>query len=132
MIISALPASTGAHPEFLFSRSTRSDMTSHHRRAGEAPAPAQLQPTRKDFRAMIFYDFLCQQQSLERLELAFRDLRPSRTTVYYWFAEFKKGRGSLEDEPRDGRPKTAVTPENIDAVRKLVQEDPGINDSEQP
>ena len=52
---------------------------------------------------------LNQAQSLERLTQAFGDLAPSRTTVFNWFAEFKRGRTSFEDEERSGSPSTAVT-----------------------
>ncbi|CAF4576686.1 unnamed protein product, partial [Didymodactylos carnosus] len=36
-------------------------------------------------------------------------------------------RESLEDDPRSGRPITAVTQENIDAVKDLVNDDPHIS-----
>ncbi|CAH1989832.1 unnamed protein product [Acanthoscelides obtectus] len=39
------------------------------------------------------------------------------------YGEFKRGRVSLSDDPRVGAPKTAVTQENVDAVRKLIIED---------
>ncbi|CAF3351819.1 unnamed protein product, partial [Rotaria socialis] len=45
---------------------------------------------------------------------------------YTEFAGFRRGRDQFEDEPRTGRPKTAVTPENIEAVRELVDIDPHI------
>ena len=73
---------------------------------------------------MVFYDFKNGlNQSLERLTQAFGDLAPSHATVPNWFAEFKKDRTSFEDEERSGRPSTAVTEDNIDAVEKMVQED---------
>ena len=40
-----------------------------------------------------------------------------------WFNEFNCGRRSLKDEVREGRPKTAVVSENIDAVRELIMQD---------
>jgi hypothetical protein len=79
---------------------------------------------------MIFYDFragLNQEQCLERLQSAFSHDAPSRSTVFSWLAEFRRGRQSLEDEPRCGRPPTAVTPENIELVRQLVLEDRRIS-----
>lgn len=75
---------------------------------------------------MILYDFksgLNESQSLERLQQAFGDLAPSRATIFRWFQEFKRGRASLKDEERSGRPATAVTEENIAAVEALVRED---------
>lgn len=85
-----------------------------------------MELSRENFRAMIFYDFrvgLSQQQCIDRLKTAFGDEAPSKTRVYEWYKEFKHGRSSLKDEPREGRPKTAVVPENVDAVRKLIEED---------
>ena len=49
---------------------------------------------------------------------------PSRATVIHWFAEFKRGRTSLKDEERNGRPTLVVTEENISAVEALIKEDP--------
>lgn len=85
---------------------------------------------REHFRAMIFYDFksgLNQEQCLERLSTAFPDSSPSRSTIFSWYAEFKRGRNSLKDEERSGRPSTAVTDENIVRVRNLVHEDRRIS-----
>lgn len=85
-----------------------------------------MELSREHFRAMIFYDFrvgLTQQQCIDRLKSAFGDEAPSRSSVFSWYNEFKRGRHSLKDEPREGRPISAVTPENIDAVRKLIEED---------
>ena len=85
-----------------------------------------MEPERQHFRAMILYDFksgLNQAQSLERLAQVFGDLITSHATVFNWFAEFKRGRTSLEDEEMSGRLSTAVTEDNIDAVEKMVRED---------
>ena len=40
-----------------------------------------------------------------------------------WFDEFNRGRSSLKNEVRVGRPKTAIVSENIDAVRELITQD---------
>ena len=49
------------------------------------------------------------------------DIAPSRATVFRWFAKFKRGRDSLKDEAHPGRPLTAVVPETIDVVRKMLK-----------
>jgi len=38
------------------------------------------------------------------------DSSPSFSTIKKWAAEFKRGCTNLEDEPREGRPKSATTP----------------------
>lgn len=85
-----------------------------------------MELTREHFRAMIYYDFrrgLSQQQCIEELKSTFGDEAPSKTTVYHWFGEFNRGRSSLTDELKEGRPKSVVVPKNIDAVRELIKQD---------
>jgi transposase len=41
------------------------------------------------------------------------DSSPSFSIIKKWAAEFKRGRTSLEDDPHEGRPKNATTPEII-------------------
>ena len=40
-----------------------------------------------------------------------------------FFNEFNRGRSTLKDEFREGPPKTAVVPENIDTVCELIMQD---------
>ena len=51
------------------------------------------------------------------------DDAPALSTVKKWAAEFKRGRESLEDDPRSGRPSTATTQENIDRIHQMVMND---------
>ncbi|GBP34224.1 hypothetical protein EVAR_30778_1 [Eumeta japonica] len=46
--------------------------------------------------------------SLAPLQTAFDDEAPWKTTIYNWFAEFKRGRVNLSAEFGDDRPSTAV------------------------
>lgn len=83
----------------------------------------------RDFRAMIYYDFLkglSQAETLESLSATFGKIAPKKTTVYKLFHEFKQGRKSLQDGAHPGRPPSVVNQNNIDAVEKLVKQDPRI------
>ena len=53
----------------------------------------------------------------------FGDEARSRASVYRWFTQFNRGRSSLHDEFREGSPKSAVVPNNIDAVDELKLQD---------
>ena len=97
------------------------------------PLPFSLQGdmelTREHFRAMIFYDYkvgLTGEESFARLSQAFGDSTVSRATVFNWFREFRCGRASLDDDPRSGRPPSAITQENVAAVQQLVNDDPHV------
>lgn len=48
---------------------------------------------------------------------------PSLQTVNKWALMFKRGRQSCEDDPRSGRPSTAVTPEIVKKVQDIVLAD---------
>ena len=86
----------------------------------------EMELSHEQYRTIIFYNFrrsLTQQECVAELFDVFGEEAPSKTTVYRWYAEFQRGRCSLSDEPREGRPKTAVTQENVDAVRNMIMED---------
>lgn len=86
----------------------------------------KMKLTRENFRAIIFYNFrrgLSQQQCVDEIHSTFGDEAPSQATVYRWYTEFNRGRSSLKDEPHEGGPKLVVVPQNIDAVRKMIEED---------
>ena len=44
--------------------------------------------------------------------------------------EFNRGRSSLQDEFREGRPKSDVVPETIDDVRQMILKAPHVTYSE--
>ena len=48
------------------------------------------------------------------------DSSPSFSTIKKWAAQFKHGRTSLEDDPREGLTKSATTPEIIEQVHDMV------------
>ena len=59
----------------------------------------------------------------DRLRNVYGDMSPSYATVKRWAVETKCGRRSLGDEPRSGRPATAVTEENVAALETMIKED---------
>lgn len=82
--------------------------------------------TKLEYRAVI--KFLTKKNKtpteiFEEMSAVYGVSAPSFATVKRWTREFKHGRESLEDDPRSGRPNTAVTEENIEKVKKLVLED---------
>ncbi|XP_067943368.1 protein GVQW3-like [Watersipora subatra] len=58
-----------------------------------------------------------------RMKAQYGDSCLNQNRVFKWASSFKKGRTSIEDEPRSGRPKEAATPSNLEAVNKLVRAD---------
>jgi transposase len=51
------------------------------------------------------------------------DSAPGKSTVEKWFAKFKRGEMSIEDDARSGHPKDAVTDKNIKKVHKIILND---------
>ncbi|XP_055316153.1 histone-lysine N-methyltransferase SETMAR-like [Sitodiplosis mosellana] len=85
-----------------------------------------MELNREHFRAIIFHNFrrgLSRQECIDELISLYGEQAPSFSTVKNWYNEFNRGRHSLQDEHREGRPKSAVVPENIDAVRELIMLD---------
>ena len=99
------------------------------RRSGQSPSeslPPLPQLTDRDRRVAILVQFrLGSTASACHLTLtaALGDQAPSLSMVYHWFARFRCGSASLDDESREGRPNSAVTDTVIAAVRRHVDED---------
>ena len=88
-----------------------------------------MELTIRDFRAMIYYDYMkgiSISESFSTLGKTFGKQAPSKACVCKWYKEFKLGRKTLADDPRQGRPLSAVTPANVAAVKRLIREDPRI------
>ncbi|UYV66791.1 hypothetical protein LAZ67_4002869 [Cordylochernes scorpioides] len=58
------------------------------------------------------------------IEFLFPNDAPKRTTVFEWHSRFKAGRISIEDDPRQGRPKFQKTDENVQKITDLMKENP--------
>lgn len=82
--------------------------------------------TKLEYRSAIRFCVLLgqsNQEILTNLATAYRDKCPSKSTILFWVAEFKRGRQSVEDEPREGRPATATNDTVKEKLEKLVMED---------
>ena len=75
------------------------------------------------FVRLFFTTFDVDELSIDKLNSIFGDEAPSRTSVYRWYGEFNRGRSLLQVKFREGRPKSVVVPETIDAVRQLILQD---------
>jgi hypothetical protein len=53
----------------------------------------------------------------------YEDSSPLFSTIKKWAAEFKCGHTSLEDDPCEGRPKSATPPQIIEKVHGMVLDD---------
>jgi len=62
-------------------------------------------------------------ETYEMLKLVYGDDCLSRSSVFEWFSRFKDGREDFEDDARSGRPKSVRTPELIEKVRQLIEND---------
>lgn len=79
-----------------------------------------------EIRAVIKYQFLKglkPQEIIDEFQKVLGESAPSKTTVYDWYNEFKRGRTTTSDASRTGRPVEVTTPENIQKIHRMVLAD---------
>ena len=59
----------------------------------------------------------------KRMTGVYGDSSPAYSTVAKWAGDFKRGRSSLEDDPRSGRPADVITKEMVASVETLIMND---------
>jgi transposase len=59
---------------------------------------------------------------IRRIQAQYGDNCSSCNKIYEWIDHFKKGRTSVCDEERSGRPSTLSTQNNIQAVERMLRE----------
>ena len=83
-----------------------------------------MELSRYNFRVMIYYDFrrgLSPQECINQLISTFGDETPHKATIYRWYNKFNRGRSFLNDKFKEGRSKSVMMPENIDAIREMMK-----------
>ena len=77
----------------------------------------------KEFRVLIKHCFLMGKNIVEAkqwLDKRYENSGPGKSTIIDWYAEFKRALTNTDDAERSGRLKSAVVPENITNVKKIV------------
>ena len=78
---------------------------------------------RKEFRVLIEHCFLMGKNTVEAKQGLYKrhgDSPPGKSTIIDWYSEFKRGRTNTDDTERTAPPKSAVVPENMTKIHKIV------------
>jgi len=89
-----------------------------------------MELSKENYRAYIFIEFsrgLSARQIVRQLNDASIPNSPSERTILRWHNAFRAGRRSLDDDPRDGRPLSMRTNENIQNIGELIQQNPKLS-----
>lgn len=81
---------------------------------------------KEEFRVLIKHCFLMGKNAAGAkmwLDKHYPTSAPGEATVRNWFAKFRTGHMSTNNDERRGRPKEAVTPENIKTIHKIILND---------
>lgn len=81
---------------------------------------------KEQYRSVIRFLFLegnsCDEIKV-RMQAVYNDHTPSMTTIRYWYNEFKRGRTSIFDEDRPGRPVEVTTGDMVKKIENIVLSD---------
>ena len=78
-----------------------------------------MELNREHFRAIIFYNFQRECINSGSMNL----IKFLAMMLHQGPGEFNRGRSSLQNEFGEGRPKSVVVPQTIDAMRQLILQD---------
>jgi transposase len=62
-------------------------------------------------------------ETFQLIKQAYGDNALSRTRVFEWYARFRDGSDSVEDDERSGRPTAVPTPDMFETVSELISTD---------
>lgn len=89
-----------------------------------------MEDAKKSQRAIIYFLWKEGVKTCEivpRLRAVFGENAETKSTVYRWVERFKSGRTTIEDDPRSGRPNTAINKESVKAVEKIVEQNERVS-----
>jgi len=61
------------------------------------------------------------------INTAFPNDALKRTTIFEWYSRFKNGRITVDDDPRQGRPLSQRTEENVTQISNLIKDNRRIH-----
>ncbi|KYN10214.1 Histone-lysine N-methyltransferase SETMAR [Trachymyrmex cornetzi] len=71
----------------------------------------------------LFLDGKTREEIKTKLDSVYGNSSPFMTTVRYWFNKFKRGRSSVFNEERPGRPTDVITEEIVEKVHDMILAD---------
>jgi len=74
----------------------------------------------------LFLDGKTCEEIKVKLQAVYKDHATSLTTIGYWVNEFKRGRTSVFDEERPGRPIEVSTEDMVNKIHDVVLADHGV------
>lgn len=104
-------------------------METRKRKISEAVSVDIPVPTQQEIRFAILFGFRRKLKPVEifsECQTAFGVYAPSLVTISKWFRRFHTGHFSVEDEPREGRPKSATDDVSVALVKSKIDEDPRL------
>jgi transposase len=88
----------------------------------EAPLSICTKEEMREVIRFLFAEGVKPMEIIRRMQAQYGDNCLSRSKIYEWIDHFKKGRTSVCDEKRSGRPPMSSTENSIQVVERMVQE----------